>query len=206
MDHLLSYILMALAMSMLPGTDTVLIIKNTLHYGIKAGRYTIFGMATGLTFWTIIAVLGLAVVIARSVFLFNTIKYVGACYLFYLGVRAFFMKGSSPFEHINKQVIFKRSHHYSESFLQGAISNILNPKTVLVYITFMPQFIDLNGNITQQLILLGLILILIAVGWFLILVFIVDHLKNRMKKPNLQIIFQKLTGLMLMGFGLKTVI
>ena len=210
MDNLLAYILMALMMSMLPGTDTVLIMKNTLSHGAKAGRYTILGMATGLTFWTIIAVLGLSVVIAQSLFLFNAIKYLGAAYLFYIGVRAFFTKSTLSLEAV--QVDSQRSidvsvhHHYKESYLQGAISNILNPKTILVYITFMPQFIDLNGNINQQLIGLGLILTLIAVGWFMILVYLVDYMKKWLKKPRFQLLFQKSTGVMLIGFGVKTAI
>ncbi len=210
MDNLLAYIIMALMMSMLPGTDTVLIMKNTLNHGAKAGRYTILGMATGLTFWTITAVLGLSVVITQSVFLFNIIKYLGAAYLFYLGVRAFLTKSTLSLEAVQADSpcsIVQPSHrHYKESYLQGAISNILNPKTVLVYITFMPQFIDLNGNTNQQLIELGLILTLIAVGWFLILVYLLDHVRNWLKKPKFQKAFQKSTGVMLIGFGVKTVI
>ncbi|MFX3634790.1 MAG: homoserine/threonine efflux transporter [Candidatus Pristimantibacillus sp.] len=210
MDNLIAYILMALMMSMLPGTDTVLIMKNTLSHGAKAGRYTILGMATGLTFWTIIVVLGLSVVIAQSVFLFNTIKYLGAAYLFYLGIRAFFTKSTLSMEAVQADSLSsneKLSHHpYKESYLQGVISNIFNPKTVMVYITFMPQFIDLNGNANQQLIALGLILTLIAVGWFLIVVYLLNQVKKWFKKPEFQKAFQKTTGVMLVGFGVKTVI
>ncbi|MGM7635034.1 LysE family transporter [Bacillus sp. Hm123] len=210
MDNLLAYILMALMMSMLPGTDTVLIMKNTLNYGAKAGRYTILGMATGLTFWTVIAVLGLSVVITQSVFLFNAIKYLGAAYLFYLGVRVFFTKNTFSLEAVQAECQHSMDkslrHHYKESYLQGAISNILNPKTILVYITFMPQFIDLTGNTNQQLIGLGLILTIIAVGWFLILVYLLDHVKKWLKKPKFQKAFQTSTGVMLIGFGVKTVI
>ncbi|MFJ7732889.1 LysE family translocator [Lysinibacillus sp. NPDC097231] len=209
MENLLAYILMALMMSMLPGTDTVLIMKNTLSHGSKAGRYTILGMATCLTFWTIIAVFGLSVVIAQSLFLFNTIKYMGAAYLLYLGVRSFFSKSTLSLESVQVecQHPHKSAHQYNkESYLQGAISNILNPKTILVYITFMPQFIDLNGNTNQQLIVLGLILTIIAVGWFMILIYLIDHLKKWLNKPKFQIIFQKSTGLMLIGFGVKTAV
>lgn len=212
MENLLAYIVMALMMSMLPGTDTVLIMKNTMNHGAKAGRYTILGMATGLTFWTIIVVLGLSVVIAQSVFLFNTIKYVGAAYLFYLGIRAFLSKSTFSIENVQvdeEQTIVqeKDSHrHYKESYLQGAISNILNPKTVLFYVTFMPQFIDLKGDTNSQLIGLGMILTMIAVGWFLILVYLLDHMKKWLKKPKFQKAFQKSTGVMLIGFGVKTII
>jgi len=96
--------------------------------------------------------------------------------------------------------------YYKDSFFQGAVSNILNPKTVLVYITFMPQFIDLNGNVNQQLIMLGCILTLIAAGWFFILVYFLDVMKHWFKKPVFQKIFQKCAGLLLMGFGVKMAI
>lgn len=207
-DNLFAYALMALMMSVLPGADTVLIMKNTLSHGAKAGRYTIFGMATGLTFWTIVAIFGLSVVIAQSVFLFNTIKYIGAAYLLYLGLRVFFTKSTFALEAVQAENNYSNQKsmrpHYKESYLQGAISNILNPKTILVYVTFMPQFIDLNGNINQQLIILGLILTLIAVSWFLILVYLIDYLKNWLNNSKFQQLFQKSTGIMLIGFGVKT--
>lgn len=201
---------MALMMSMLPGPDTLLIMKNTLMHGIKAGRYTILGMATGLSFWTIVVVLGLSVVIAQSVFLFNTIKYVGAAYLLYLGIRLFFSRNALPIHavqadttHSNQKFL---TYKYRNSFLQGAVSNIFNPKTVLVYITFMPQFIDLNGDTNKQLFILGIILTLIAVGWFLTLVYLLDYMKKWLKNPKSLNVFQKTTGVMLLGFGVKTVL
>lgn len=70
------------------------------------------------------------------------------------------------------------SRHNKVSFMQALLSNILNPKTVLVFITVMPQFIDLNGNVNQQLIVLALILTLLVVSWFLILVYVMDYEKN----------------------------
>lgn len=210
MDNLLAYILMALAMSMLPGTDTILIIKNTLSYGAKAGYYTILGMATGLIFWTAVAVFGLSLVIAQSVFLFTIIKYLGAAYLIYLGIRAFFTNAglseeSFKGEHklVSSTVLKAR---YKESYLQGTISNILNPKTVLVYVTFMPQFINLSGNTNQQLIVLGLILTCIAVVWFLVVVYLIDHVKKWLRKPTFQQVFQKCVGILLIGFGIRTAI
>lgn len=195
-------------MSMLPGTDTVLIMRNTLSYGAKAGYFTILGMATGLIFWTAIAVFGLSMVIAQSVFLFNIIKYLGAAYLIYLGVMSFFTRDSlSGKDFKSEQNLVSRATlktHYRESYFQGTISNILNPKTVLVYVTFMPQFISLNGNINLQLIVLGAILTCIAVVWFLIVVYLIDHVKQLLKKPIFQQVFQKCAGILLIGFGIRT--
>jgi len=210
MDNLLAYILMALAMSMLPGTDTILIIKNTLSYGAKAGCYTILGMATGLIFWTAVAVFGLSLVIAQSVFWFNIIKYLGAAYLIYLRIRALFANAGPSEENFKAEQKLVSSTvlnaRYKESYFQGTISNILNPKTVLVYVTFMPQFINLSRNINQQLIVLGLILTCIAVGWFLVVVYLIDHVKKWLRKPIFQKVFQKCVGILLVGFGIRTAI
>ncbi|ASC81710.1 MULTISPECIES: LysE family transporter [Bacillus] len=207
MHSLLAYIPIAAMMVIIPGADTMLVMKNTLRYGPKAGRYNILGLATGLSFWTVIAILGLSVVIAKSVILFTTIKYLGAAYLIYLGVKSFFAKSMFSLDDMQSQAKNMASspkRYYKTSFMQGSLSNILNPKTVLVYVTIMPQFINLNGNINQQLIILASILTLLAVLWFLFLVYIIDYAKKWMKNSKFQKVFQKITGIMLVGFGIKT--
>ncbi|MGG4109144.1 LysE family transporter [Bacillus subtilis] len=207
MHSLLAYIPIAAMMVIMPGADTMLVMKNTLRYGPKAGRYNILGLATGLSFWTVIAILGLSVVIAKSVILFTTIKYLGAAYLIYLGVKSFFAKSMFSLEDMQSQAKNMASspkRYYKTSFMQGSLSNILNPKTVLVYVTIMPQFINLNGNINQQLIILASILTLLAVLWFLFLVYIIDYAKKWMKNSKFQKVFQKITGILLVGFGIKT--
>lgn len=207
MDSLLTYISIAAMMVIIPGADTMLLVKNTLSYGTKAGRYTVLGMVTGLSFWTLIAILGLSVVIAQSVILFNTIKYLGAAYLIYLGIKSFFAKSVFSLEEMKEQAnspVNSSSTHNKESFMQALLSNVLNPKTVLVYITIMPQFIDLNGHINQQLILLASILTLLAVLWFLTLVYVIDYAKKWLNNSKFQKAFQKSTGIILVGFGVKT--
>ncbi|WP_342429573.1 homoserine/threonine efflux transporter [Neobacillus sp. FSL H8-0543] len=208
MDSLLTYISIAAMMVIIPGADTMLLVKNTLSYGTKAGGFTVLGMATGLTFWTLIAVLGLAVVIAQSVVLFSTIKYLGAAYLIFLGIKSFFAKSFFSLEEMqqqtNKPTTESSNQHNKESFKQALVSNILNPKTVLVYITVMPQFINLSGNVNQQLIVLALILTLLAITWFLFLIYLMDFAKKWLNNSRFQKVFQKSTGLVLVGFGIKT--
>jgi threonine/homoserine/homoserine lactone efflux protein len=109
-------------------------------------------------------------------------------------------------EEEQKAVKSSSNHCYKESYMQGALSNFLNPKTVLVYITFMPQFINLDADTNQQLLMLGFILTLIAVGWFLILVHVVDYVKRWIKKPVFQTAFQRCSGVLLIGFGIKTIV
>ncbi|MCG7337577.1 homoserine/threonine efflux transporter [Sporosarcina sp. ACRSM] len=207
MENLLTYISIAAMMVIIPGADTMLLVKNTLSYGPKAGRYTVLGMAMGLSFWTLIAILGLSVVIAKSVVLFSIIKYLGAAYLIYLGIKSFFTKSVFSLKEIQSQANTPTTYsnrHNKSSFMQALLNNILNPKTVLVYITIMPQFINLDGNIKQQLILLAFILTALAVIWFLFLVTLIDYAKKWLNNPKFQKVFQKSTGLVLIGFGVKT--
>ena len=209
MDSLLTYISIAAMMVIIPGADTMLLVRNTLSYGKKGGRFTVLGMAAGLSFWTLIAILGLAVVIAKSVILFSTIKYIGAAYLIYLGIKSFFAKSVFSLEEIQTQSDVptnSSNRHNKESFMQALLSNVLNPKTVLVYITVMPQFIDLNANISQQLIVLASILTFLAVLWFLTLVYVIDFAKKWLNNSKFQKVFQKSTGVILAGFGIKTAI
>jgi RhtB (resistance to homoserine/threonine) family protein len=207
MDNLLTYISIAAMMVIIPGADTMLLVKNTLSYGPKAGRYTVLGMAMGLSFWTLIAILGLSVVIAKSVVLFSIIKYLGAAYLIYLGIKSFFTKSVFSLKEIQSQANTPTTYskrHNKNSFMQALLNNILNPKTVLVYITIMPQFINLDGNVKQQLVVLALILTALAVVWFLFLVTLIDYAKKWLNNPKFQKVFQKSTGLVLIGFGVKT--
>lgn len=87
--------------------------------------------------------------------------------------------------------------------MQGLFSNVLNPKTVLVYITIMPQFINLRESVNQQLIILALILTFLAVFWFLILVYLIDFAKMA-EKREIPEGLSKAAGLVLVGFGVKT--
>ncbi|MEW5570460.1 LysE family transporter [Rossellomorea marisflavi] len=205
MDNLLAYIPVATLMVVIPGADTMLLMKNTLSYGPKAGRFTVLGMLSGLSFWTGIAILGLSVVIAKSVVLFTTIKYLGAAYLIYLGIKSLITKQTLAVDQMESSadVPIDRGYH-KKSFMQAMLSNVLNPKTVIVYITIMPQFINLNGHVNQQLIILASILTGLAAAWFLILVYVVDYAKKWLNDKKHQQMFQRVAGLLLVGFGIKT--
>lgn len=205
MDNLLAYIPVATLMVVIPGADTMLLMKNTLSYGPKAGRFTVLGMLSGLSFWTGIAILGLSVVIAKSLVLFTTIKYLGAAYLIYLGIKSLITKQTLAVDQMESSadVPIDRGYH-KKSFMQAMLSNVLNPKTVIVYITIMPQFINLNGHVNQQLIILASILTGLAAAWFLILVYVVDYAKKWLNDKKHQQMFQRVAGLLLVGFGIKT--
>lgn len=208
MDNIITYIIMIAVMVFISGPDMILLVKNTISHGKKAGLYTVLGMAMGLSFWTLIAVLGLSMAIAQSAVIFTAIKYLGAAYLLFLGVRSFFSKNSISLEAIQENpsdsLMKSSNQHYKDSFTQALLSNIFNPKTVLVYITIMPQFIDLTGSVNQQLIVLGLIATVIAVVWFLVIIHLIDLSRKWLGNSKFLTAFQKSTGVLLASFGVRT--
>lgn len=205
MDNLFMYILITLMMVIVPGVDFILVTKNTVSHGTKAGHFTTLGIATALSFWTIIAVLGLAAIVAQSIVLFNVIKYLGAGYLVFLGIKS--VRNRSTFSIENDNVVNTESKllkgKYKTYFIQGFLSDFLNPKTIIVYMTLMPQFINVNKNVYLQLTILGGILVAEAILWFLILVYILRYVRVWFKEAKVQSIFNKVTGTMLVSLAIK---
>lgn len=207
MENLFMYILITAMMVMLPGVDFILVTKNTVSLGTKAGQFTTLGIAAGLSIWTIVAVLGLAAIVAQSIVLFNLIKYLGVAYLIFLGIKSFKAKSTFSIEMNDSENNVEPKKlsigHYKTCFLQGFLSDVLNPKTVVVYMTLMPQFINTHQNVLLQLVILGGILILEAILWFLIVVHILKYIRIWFKKPKVQNIYNKATGTMLVSLAVK---
>ncbi|MEK4230270.1 LysE family translocator [Solibacillus sp. FSL H8-0538] len=202
-DNLLIFIMIATMLVIIPGVDFLLVTKNTLNYGKHAGHFTTLGILLGLTVWTILAVLGLATIVANSIILFTIIKYLGAIYLLWLGVQALLARKSTMADLLKpNQNSSVKKHTYRSCFAQGALNDLLNPKTLLVYMTLMPQFINTNNSITPQLITLAVILMVISVVWFIIIVFILDIIRGWFLRPSVQSIFNKATGVMLIFLGI----
>lgn len=207
MENLFMYILISLMMVIVPGVDFILVTKNTVSRGTRAGQFTTLGIALALSIWTIVAVLGLSAIVAQSIVLFNIIKYLGVAYLVFLGIKSIRNKSTFSVEiddsENNKEWSKLSINKYKAYFFQGFLSDFLNPKTVIVYMTLMPQFINTDKNVYLQLIILGGILIVEAILWFLILVYILKYIRSWFKEGKVQNIFNKVAGAMLVSLAIK---
>ena len=207
MDNLWAYITVVAVLAMMPGADSMIIMKNTLTFNSNAGRMTIAGIVLGHLFWTIIAVLGLAVVIANSIVLFSIIKYAGAAYLIYIGIKSITAGQLVSMDALKGKTERKNADpSIKDTFMQGFLSNILNPKVLLLYITIMPQFMTVGGGVgeNQQLIILAGILIGISTVWFLLVVELVNLMKRWLKSMTFQKWLAKGAGAVLILFGIRT--
>lgn len=200
------FVLTALAAAILPGADFAMVTKNTLALGRKGGQATALGIASGLMVHSTAAVLGLSVIIAKSAFLFGLVKYAGAAYLFYIGITTLLSRVQGDITPASSDTTAKApdsEYNFKTCFAQGALTNTLNPKAAIFYMTLLPQFVDPTKDSYLQLAILGLTSVIIVLIWFLFLAGALDYIRVWFSKPMFKSVFQRLTGLVLISFGVK---
>lgn len=153
-SQLIVFVAAAAALLIVPGPAVIYIVTRSIDQGRLAGIVSVLGIGLGTLFHVIAAALGLSAILMSSALAFNVVKYLGAAYLIYLGVRKLLSKETAFLpEHIQKQKL-------SRIFTQGVVVNILNPKTALFFFAFLPQFVDPGrGSVPIQMLLLGLIML-----------------------------------------------
>lgn len=193
---------MSICLIILPGPDTAMATKNTLIAGKIGGVKTVFGTCVALLIHTLAAVIGLSALIVKSALLFSIFKYVGAVYLVYIGIKALLAVRNTEDLNTNDVPINNDNKHTS-CFHQGFLTNLLNPKVAVFFLTFLPQFLNPNHNTFIQLLVMGLTYLILTVIWFAFYIFLIDKISAFMKKPKTQRYIQGITGIVLIGFGIK---
>ncbi len=153
----IAYVAIVLGFVFLPGPATLLTIARATTSGTRVGVATGAGVAAGDVIHTFMAIVGLSAIIAASALLFSLIKYAGAAYLIYLGLRAIFEK--TPQDLVGRTLPITAG----KAFRQAVLTELLNPKTALFFLAFLPQFVHPeNGMVWLQLTQLGLIFVLLG--------------------------------------------
>lgn len=201
MENYYLFVLMSILLIILPGPDTGLVTQKTITHGRKGGMQTLFGISSGLIIHTLAAVFGLSAIIVKSAFLFSVFKYVGAIYLVYLGVTSLWSVIKKKEGSTNRDVPAK--HANKSAFRQGFLTNLLNPKVAVFFLTFLPQFLTSDSNPFFQFLLMGMTYTILTVIWFLFYVSLIDFMSTWMKKPSTQRAVQGISGLVLVVFGMK---
>ena len=199
MQNLFTFLILTIVVITSPGIDTALITKTTITQGKKAGLQMAFGISTGSLVHTCAAALGLSAILLKSAMAFEVIKYIGAVYLLYLGAHAFWSTRKENAGDVKLHVKVRGK----SSFSQGLLSNALNPKVAVFFLTFLPQFVEPLANTMEQLFLMGLIYTGLSVVWFLIYVSFVNYLRHWIQSPKVKMLMERITGAVLIGFGLK---
>ncbi len=193
------FITMSWILIITPGPDIIYVVTRGMSLGRKAGLYSAFGVTLGLLVHTTFAALGLSIILKTSGMVFQIIKYLGAGYLIFLGVRAIIER--------NKLTIKNKINNINKSriFLQGLLSNVFNPKVALFFLAFLPQFVqsENTGN-AISMVILGLLftvfgfIFLCTVGYFS------GYIGAQLlKKPNIARYLQHISGLVMISLGLR---
>lgn len=200
-DNLYLFFTVSLLINIAPGPDMLYTAARSLSQGTKAGILSALGIFCGCFVHIAAAVFGLSKIIEESVLLFSIIKYAGAAYLIYLGIRSLLSKK------IDNEMDQLVGMSHRKIFLQGVITNVLNPKVAIFFLSFLPQFIDPASPYLQgQIAFLGLwfaaqgTLVLITVA--LLAGGFRKMLTHNKTFWNWQ---QKVTGLILIGLGIRIV-
>jgi len=199
------FLVMCILLIILPGPDTAIATKNTLTVSRKGGLQTIIGSCCGLLIHTCAAVIGLSAIIVKSAYIFAVLKYVGAVYLCYLGIKTLWtlrtIRTQSPVVDDVGSIEHKYSHQ--SCFKQGFLTNVTNPKVAVFFLTFLPQFVDGNSGTFFPFLLMGLIYTALTMLWFIFYVYLLDRISAFMKKPSTKAVIEGLTGAILIAFGIK---
>jgi len=199
--ELLTITTIAIFMAISPGADFVMVTRNSIFYSRSAGLYSAFGVSMAIWVHVAYSIAGLAIIISSSIVLFSIIKYLGAAYLIYIGWKTFTSKAMMDIENDGD----KKSLGNFQAFKIGFITNVLNPKTTIFFLSIFTQLVTLETPVWLQLVY-GLIISFAHLVWFGIISFALTHPVLLKKFQATKHIIEKVVGTVLMAFGLKVAI
>jgi threonine/homoserine/homoserine lactone efflux protein len=188
------FALASLVLIAIPGPDQALIVRNALVGGRAAGVRTMLGGASGLLLHSTAAVLGLSALLAASATAYTSLKVAGVAYLLYLGVRMLRAAGAEA---------DGAEPRGSRPFTQGLLSNAMNPKCALFFLTFLPQFLPDHGPRLPTAVALAVVFEVLYLAWFTSLVALVDRVGDWLRRPRPRAWMDRASGSALVGFAAR---
>jgi RhtB (resistance to homoserine/threonine) family protein len=199
--HFETFLLAGILLNVTPGNDTIFILTKSIGQGRKAGIVSALGIGTGSLVHTFLAAFGLSLIIAKSILLFNIIKFAGAAYLLYIGYKMLTDKSQLKTD----DLISSGTVNYLKIYRDGIFTNILNPKVALFFIAFLPQFIDPNLESTVlPFLVLGITFITTGTIWCILLAFFASAIFGKLQaNKKVSSYINKVCGLTMIALGIK---
>ncbi|WP_075596429.1 LysE family translocator [Novacetimonas hansenii] len=195
---LIAFVAAASLLTITPGLDTAMVLRVATSSGTRPALMAGLGVALGCLVWGIAASLGLGAVLRASELAYNLIKWSGAAYLCWLGINLLLHPRTNLTDGMTSSMASA-----SKALRQGFLTNILNPKVGIFYVTFLPQFMPPSGHLVQYALLLTSIHAMLTVLWFSILAMATAPLLRLLKRPRFLSVIDRLTGGLFIAFGLK---
>jgi threonine/homoserine/homoserine lactone efflux protein len=202
---ILGFITAATLLIIVPGPDSTLVLRNAVRYGRRPGAATALGTLTGLSVWVIAATVGLAALIGANPIGYAALRYIGGAYLIWLGARGLLAKKShkTDTDDISQQYL---QPSMWRSYLIGVTTNVFNPKIGAFFVAFLPAFIPAGARIGQTSMLLGTAFVLETAVWLFLILFVAKKLFDWLRRSTVKQRFEQLTGIILVGFGVRLIL
>ncbi len=195
------FVCASIILCVVPGPDMIYLLGRTITQGKKAGLVAAIGINLGAYFHLLAAILGISAIIATSSTAFTILKWCGALYLIYLGIQVI-RSNQATVINVNGRI---KKPALSKIFWQGFLSDALNPKVAIFFLSLLPQFIHpAQGNDLMQLLILGITLNVIAISINMLLVFFSHVLTRQMERSNrATFLLNKAMGTVFVALGLR---
>ncbi len=203
-DQFWTFIIAITLLTLFPGVDSLLVIRNSSRGGWKDGVATSTGICGGLFIHALISALGISALLLQSALAFNILKLIGGGYLLWLGSCSLWQAtGGKKAAIVDIQTTMTRPFLLLRSLREGFVCNVFNPKALLFYMAFLPQFIDPGRSAVLQSLFMAAIHFFIAMIYQGLLTLLVCRLHGWFKGNSLGRFAEGLGGLVLVSFGLR---
>ena len=202
--HWVTFLTVAVLLNLSPGPDIAFILAQTAKHGTRTGFHAMFGIWMGAFIHVLLAAIGLSAILATSATAFTLVKWVGAAYLFWLGIQAIRSSGGS---FVTDSITNENSRktHDKRVFRQGILVAALNPKVAIFFLAFLPQFVvEGAGSVSAQLFLHGSLIIMVAAFIEPPLVLLGAKLTHRLKEnPHIAMWLDRGLGSLFIVLGVR---
>jgi threonine/homoserine/homoserine lactone efflux protein len=199
LQALLAFIAAASILTVTPGVDTLLVLRSATSGGPRPAVFAALGIALGCLAWGAAVSIGLGALIAASPFAFTLLKWTGAAYLLWLGVKLLLR----PRARLDAAEPGPAQAEAWLSLRQGFLTNLLNPKVGIFYITFLPQFVPAGVSVAAFSFLLASLHVVLGLLWFALLIAATVPLGRLLRRPRVIKTMDRVTGGMFVAFGAK---
>jgi RhtB (resistance to homoserine/threonine) family protein len=197
-----AFAVVAAVMTLSPGPDTFLVLRNAMRGGRHDGWLTVLGICSGLYVHALLSALGVSAIVAQSAAAFAVMKAAGACYLAWLGIQSLRSglrgQAASAVEPVAPMRVAAR-----RSFREGFLTNLLNPKVIVFYLALLPQFISPGDAVLAKSLLLAAIHCIQGILWLGFVAWAVDRSRRFFLRPLLRRWMDALCGSVLVALGLR---
>ena|ERR1017187_2370424 len=191
---LVTFSLAAMLAVLLPGPDTLVVVRNLVRGGRPVAARTVLGVLSGLTVWVITAVLGLSAVLRASHDAYVGLRIVGAAYLIYLGVKS--LRSRADKELSSRRLL-------GTGCTAGLLTDLLNPKVGVFFVTVLPGFVPRGYSVPWMSLLLGAIFVILTGAYFVVLLIASRSVTRWLTESRLRKRVDRCAGVVLIGFGLR---